>query len=309
MTTLIFTHPCYQDHDPGPGHPERPERIHTVWRVLDEEPFNSLERREAGEADVEQLCGVHERSYVDKVLSSVPSQGLTWLDPDTALSPGSGPAILRAAGAVCNAVDAVVRGEADNAFCAVRPCGHHAEPARAMGFCSFNNIAVGAAHALKAHGLARVAIVDFDVHHGNGTQAMVQDERNIFFGSTHQWPFFPGTGAREERGRYGNVVNAPLAAGAGSEEFRGAISELILPALEEFKPELLLVSAGFDAHAKDPLAQLELGGDDFAWVTRELLAVAGRTCAGRVVSALEGGYDMTGLAEGCRAHLRELMQA
>lgn len=309
MTTLIFTHPSYQDHDPGPGHPERPERIRTIWRVLDGEPFDTLERREAEEADVEQLCAVHERGYVEKVLSSVPSEGLTRLDPDTALSPGSRPAILRAAGAVCNAVDAIMEGEADNAFCAVRPCGHHAEPARAMGFCSFNNIAVGAAHALKAHGLTRIAIVDFDVHHGNGTQTMVENQENIFFASTHQWPFFPGTGAREERGRYGNVVNAPLAAGAGSTEFRAAISDLILPALEEFEPELLLVSAGFDAHAYDPLAQLELQGDDFAWVTRELLAVAGRTCEGRVVSVLEGGYDMTGLAEGCSAHLRELMQA
>lgn len=309
MATLIFTHPSYQDHDPGPGHPERPERIQTVWRVLDQDPFDTLERREAGEATIDQLCGVHERGYVDQVLSSVPSQGLTRLDPDTALSPGSRPAILRAAGAVRDAVDAVLQGEADNAFCAVRPCGHHAEPARAMGFCSFNNIAVGAIHALEAHGLARVAIVDFDVHHGNGTQTTVQDRSNMFFASTHQWPFFPGTGAREERGRYDNVVNAPLAAGAGSQEFRSAINDLVLPALEAFQPELLLVSAGFDAHAYDPLAQLELGEDDFAWVTRELLAVARRTCGGRVVSVLEGGYDMTGLAEGCRAHVRELMQA
>lgn len=309
MTTLIFTHPSYQDHNPGAGHPERPERIQTVWRVLDEDPFNTLERREAGEADVDQLSRVHQRDYVEKVLSSIPAQGLTHLDPDTALSPGSRPAILRAAGAVCDAVDAIVNGEADNAFCAVRPCGHHAEPARAMGFCSFNNIAVGAAHALAAHGLARVAIVDFDVHHGNGTQAAAQDEERLFFASTHQWPFYPGTGAREERGRFGNIVNAPLSAGAGSAEFRTAIGDLVLPALEEFEPELLLVSAGFDAHALDPLAQLELGADDFAWVTRELLAVAERTCGGRVVSALEGGYDMTGLAEGCSAHVRELMQA
>lgn len=309
MTTCIFTHPCYQEHNPGPGHPERPERIHTVWRVLDDEQFSTLERREAREADVEQLCGVHERGFVDEVLKSVPSEGLTQLDPDTALSPGSRAAILRAAGAVCDAVDAVVKGEASNAFCAVRPCGHHAEPARAMGFCYFNNIAVGAAHALKAHGIARVGIVDFDVHHGNGTQAMVWNEKNFFFASTHQWPFYPGTGARDERGRYDNIVNAPLPAGAGSTEFRAAISELVLPALEEFQPELLLISAGFDAHARDPLAQLELEEDDFAWVTRELLALAGRTCGGHVVSVLEGGYDMTGLAQGCSAHLRELVRA
>lgn len=309
MSTLIFTHPSYEHHDTGPGHPECPERIRTVWQTLDQDPFNTLERREAGEASVEQLCGVHERGYVDEVLGSVPKEGLARLDPDTVLSPGSRPAILRAAGAVCEAVDAVVAGEADNAFCAIRPCGHHAEPARAMGFCSFNNIAVGAAHALKTHGLRRVAVVDFDVHHGNGTQAAADNEPNLLFASTHQWPFYPGTGPREERGRHGNVVNAPLSAGAGSSEFRSAISDLVLPAVEEFDPDLLFISAGFDAHARDPLAQLELSDDDFAWATRELLALAQRCCGGRVVSALEGGYDMTGLADSCAAHVRELMQA
>ncbi len=309
MSTLIFTHPSYLDHDTGAGHPERPERIQTVWQTLDREPFNTLERREAGEADIEQLCLVHERGYVDEVFQTLPAQGLVRLDPDTVLSPGSRPAILRAAGAVCDAADAVMTGEADNAFCAVRPCGHHAEPARAMGFCAFNNIAVGALHARKVHGLKRIAIVDFDVHHGNGTQTMAEGEKDVFFASTHQWPFFPGTGAREERGRFGNILNAPLSAGAGSSEFRAAITDLVLPALEEFRPEMLFISAGFDAHARDPLAQLDLQAEDFAWVTRELLAVAGRVCGGKVVSVLEGGYDLIGLEEGLTAHLEELMRA
>ena len=309
MSTLIFTHPSYLDHDTGAGHPERPERIQTVWQTLDREPFNTLERREAGEADIEQLCLVHERGYVDEVFQTLPAQGLVRLDPDTVLSPGSRPAILRAAGAVCDAADAVMTGEADNAFCAVRPCGHHAEPARAMGFCAFNNIAVGALHARKVHGMKRIAIVDFDVHHGNGTQTMAEGEKDVFFASTHQWPFFPGTGAREERGRFGNILNAPLSAGAGSSEFRAAITDLVLPALEEFRPEMLFISAGFDAHARDPLAQLDLQAEDFAWVTRELLAVAGRVCGGKVVSVLEGGYDLIGLEEGLTAHLEELMRA
>lgn len=309
MTTLIFTHPSYEHHDPGAGHPECPERIRTVWRTLDADPFASLARREAQEASLDQLAAVHQRGYIDEVLRSIPTEGLARLDPDTALSPGSSPAILRAAGAVCDAVDAVVGGEADNAFCAVRPCGHHAEPARAMGFCSFNNIAVGAAHALNAHDINRVAIIDFDVHHGNGTQTTAEADQRMLFASTHQYPFFPGTGAREERGGFNNIVNLPMSAGSGSNEFRAAMTDSILPAVEEFAPQLMLISAGFDAHARDPLAQLELSDEDFAWVTRELIALAGRSCGGRIVSALEGGYDMTGLAESCSAHVRELMNA
>ena len=250
------------------------------------------------------------RAYVDAVLAAVPSHGRVHLDPDTVLSATSRSAILRASGAVCAAVDAVLGGEGvDNAFCAVRPCGHHAEPARAMGFCVFNNIAVGAEHARNKHGVKKVAIVDFDVHHGNGTQAMVEDEPDLFFASTHEWPFYPGTGAREERGNHDNVVNVPLAAFAGSGEFRRGMKDFILPAVEAFAPDLLMISAGFDAHRRDPLAHINLDAEDFAWATRELMAVARRHCDGRIVSVLEGGYSMDGLAESLAAHLRELMAA
>ncbi|MBP2314708.1 histone deacetylase family protein [Azospirillum soli] len=309
MTTLIFTHPDCLGHDTGPGHPERPERLDTVLQVLEQEPFRRLERRPAPEATVEQLARVHERAYVDAVLAAMPETGYARLDADTLLSPGSRSGVLRAAGSVVAAVDAVLGGEADNAFCAVRPCGHHAEPARAMGFCVFNNIAVGALHARAQHGLTRIAVVDFDVHHGNGTQAMFADDANLFFASTHQSPLYPGTGHPEERGVAGNIVNAPLPPFSGSVEFRRAMERDILPALDSFAPELLLISAGFDAHARDPLAQLQLTGADFEWATRQLALVADRHCGGKIVSALEGGYDMTGLAEGCASHLQALMRA
>ena len=308
MTTLIFTHHDCFAHDTGPGHPEAPERLAVVWQVLDRPEFRDLERRSAPEADVEQLSRVHERSYVDAVLAAVPTDGYQRLDGDTLLSPGSRGAILRAAGSVCAAVDAVLTGEATNAFCAVRPCGHHAEPARAMGFCVFNNIAVGAEHARKVHGLTRVAVVDFDVHHGNGTQAMFADDPDLFFASTHQSPLYPGTGNSWERGVDGNILNLPLEPYSGSVEFRQAVERAILPALEAFQPELLLISAGFDAHKRDPLAQLGFTAEDFEWVTRKLVDLADRVCGGRVVSALEGGYDATGLAEGCAAHLTALMR-
>ncbi|MGF7176385.1 histone deacetylase family protein [Azospirillum doebereinerae] len=309
MTTLIFTHSDCFAHDTGPGHPEAPERLAVVWEVLDREEFRGLERRDAPEAGVEQLARVHDRAYVDMVLDGVPAQGYHRLDGDTLLSPGSRGAILRAAGSVCAAVDAVMTGEAANAFCAVRPCGHHAEPARAMGFCVFNNIAVGALHARDRHGLSRIAVVDFDVHHGNGTQSMFTDDPELFFASTHQSPLYPGTGAPWERGVADNILNLPLEPYSGSVEFRQAMERAILPALEAFAPELLLISAGFDAHARDPLAQLGLTGADFEWVTRKLVETADRHCGGRVVSVLEGGYDAVGLAEGCAAHLRALMRA
>jgi len=309
MATLIFTHPDCQDHDTGPGHPESPERLRIVWQVLDHDTFRHLERRPAPEATVEQLVRVHERAYVEVVLDAMPATGYVRLDADTLLSPGSRSAVLRAAGSVCAAVDAVLGGEATNAFCAVRPCGHHAEPARAMGFCVFNNIAVGAAHARAEHGLTRVAVVDFDVHHGNGTQAMFADDPNLLFASTHQSPLYPGTGRADERGVAGNIINVPLAPFAGSAEFRRAMEVDILPAVDAFAPELLLISAGFDAHARDPLAQLQLTGPDFEWATRQLARLADRHCGGRIVSALEGGYDPVGLAEGCALHLRALMQA
>lgn len=309
MTTLIFTHRDCFEHDTGPGHPERPERLDAVWHALERDAFRHLERREAPEASVTQLARVHRRAYVEAVLDAVPDTGYVRLDPDTLLSPGSRGAILRAAGSVCAAVDAVLTGEAERAFCAVRPCGHHAEPARAMGFCVFNNVAVGAAQARAVHGLTRIAVVDYDVHHGNGTQAMFQDDPDLFFASTHQAPLYPGTGHADEHGVAGNIVNAPLPPFSGTAEFRRAMEVDVLPALDAFAPELLLISAGFDAHARDPLAQLQLTNADFEWATRQLVLLAERHCQGRVVSVLEGGYDPVGLAEGCAAHLEALMRA
>jgi acetoin utilization deacetylase AcuC-like enzyme len=228
------------------------------------------------------------------------------LDPDTIISPGSGEAALRAAGALVAAVDAVVAGEARNAFCAVRPPGHHAEAARAMGFCLFNNVAVGAEQARKVHGMARVAVVDFDVHHGNGTQHMFEEDADLFYASTHQSPLYPGTGDAEETG-VGNIVNVPLTPMSGSREFRSAMSGIVLPALARFRPDLVMISAGFDAHADDPLASLRFLEADYEWATRQLMAVADEFCGGRVVSTLEGGYDLEALAASAAAHVRALM--
>jgi acetoin utilization deacetylase AcuC-like enzyme len=236
----------------------------------------------------------------------VPQTGHVAIDADTVMSPASGRAALRAAGAVAAAVDAVVAGEADNAFCAVRPPGHHAEPGRAMGFCLFNNIAVGALRAREVHGLARVAAIDFDVHHGNGTQARFADDPTLFYASTHQSPLYPGTGAASETG-VGNIVNAPLPPLAGSQQFRTAMSRKILPALDAFRPEMVLISAGFDAHRHDPLAQLLLEEADYTWATEQLLDIARRHAAGRVVATLEGGYDLPSLAASAAAHVRALM--
>jgi acetoin utilization deacetylase AcuC-like enzyme len=250
----------------------------------------------------------HPASFVEAVLGTIPPAGRHELDADTLVSPGSGEAALRAAGAVVAAVDAVVGGKAKNAFCAVRPPGHHAEAAQAMGFCIFNNIAIGALHARVAHGLARVAVIDFDVHHGNGTQHLFERDPSLFYASTHQWPLYPGTGAAEERG-VGNVVNAPLPSHSGSVEFRAAFERKILPALDRFAPELVLISAGFDAHQDDPLASLMLTEDDYAWVTAALAEVARTHAKGRIVSALEGGYDLRALAASAAVHVRALMDA
>ncbi len=309
MTTILYSHPACLEHYPGSGHPERPARLEAVLAALDAEAFAALERREAPRAEREQIARVHPRAFVDRLLESIPPEGYSGLDMDTIVSPGSGEAALRAAGALCAAVDAVMAGEADNAFCAVRPPGHHAEPERAMGFCLFNNVAVGAAQARAAHALQRVAVVDFDVHHGNGTQAMFWDEPELFFGSTHQMPLYPGTGSPDERGVSGNIVNFPLPPMAGSEEFRAAMGEGVLPALRRFAPEFLLVSAGFDAHQADPLAQLRFHDEDYGWATKELKRVAEDCCSGRLVSTLEGGYDLSALASSAAAHVEALMAA
>ena len=309
MTTIFYTHPACIEHDPGPYHPERPDRLRAILAALEGGAFAGLERREAPRADAAQLTLVHPASHVERILGAVPAEGLAHLDPDTAMSPGSGEAALRAVGAVTAAVDAVLAGEAANAFCAVRPPGHHAEPARAMGFCLFNSVAIGAEHARRAHGLRRIAVVDFDVHHGNGTQAFFAEDRDLLYASTHQYPLYPGTGAREETGVAENLVNAPLPPGAGSDAFRAAIADRVLPALDAFAPELILVSAGFDAHADDPLAGLNLATEDYAWVTERLLDAAARHCGGRLVSSLEGGYDLDALAASAAAHVRALMAA
>lgn len=307
--TILFTHDACGAHDMGPMHPERPARLTAVLKALDGDGFADLDRRLAPLAPVERLESMHPKPYIDHVLSSVPERGRVSLDPDTALSPGSGEAALRAVGAACAAVDAVYAGEASNAFCAVRPPGHHAEPGRAMGFCMFNTVAIAAAHARSAHGASRVAVMDFDVHHGNGTQAMFWNEPDLMFCSTHQMPLYPGTGARAERGAHGTIVNAPLPPGADGSAFRAAMTEIVLPELDDFAPEMLIVSAGFDAHVNDPLAGLRFVAGDYAWVTRELLAIADRHASGRLVASLEGGYDLDGLAESTAAHVRELMAA
>jgi acetoin utilization deacetylase AcuC-like enzyme len=277
--------------------------------ALKADAFNGLDRREAPMAELDQIARVHPRDYVDRILAAIPKSGLVQLDPDTAACPASGEAALRASGAVCAAVDAVMAGEANNAFCAVRPPGHHAEQTRPMGFCIFNNVAVGALQAREAHGVTRVAVVDFDVHHGNGTQAMFWDDENLFFGSSHQSPFYPGTGSEAERGATGNIVNAPLAAGSGGREFRQVWEGIILPALVDFKPEFLLISAGFDAHEADPLASLRLNDEDFIWATRRLMKIADEHCEGRIVSTLEGGYDLAALARSAAVHVKTLMQS
>lgn len=308
MTTLLFTHSDCLDHRPGEGHPESPARLAAVAAALAEPDFAGLSRQTAPLADRTAIARVHGTDHVEQILSSVPQAGRRALDGDTILSPGSGIAALRAAGAMTAAVDAVAAGQARNAFCAVRPPGHHAEPDQAMGFCLFNSIAVAARHAQAAHGLARVAILDFDVHHGNGTQAVAQEDNSLFFASSHQYPHYPGTGAAYETGM-GNVVNAPLPAGSDGAVFRKAWETRILPALDAFAPDLLLISAGFDAHRADPLAGLELEEADFAWVTQRFTEAADRHCDGRLVSVLEGGYDLRAVAGSAAAHVRALMRA
>jgi acetoin utilization deacetylase AcuC-like enzyme len=303
---LLFSHPSSLRHDTGPGHPERIARMEALMPAIEGANLPNLVRREAPEATLEQIRRVHPEPYPGEILASEPAQGHVRLDPDTVMSPGSGEAALRAAGAVCAAVDAVLAGEDERAFCAVRPCGHHAEPQRAMGFCLFNNVAVGAMQARHAHKVGRIAIVDFDVHHGNGTQASFWNDRETLFVSTHQWPLFPGTGAAQERGIGGNIVNCPLSPGAGSAEFRAVVESDVLPAVDKFAPELLFISAGFDAHRADPLANLQLVEDDFAWITEELVQLARAHCRGRIVSTLEGGYDLGALARSAVAHLRAL---
>ncbi|HEY6985487.1 MAG TPA: histone deacetylase family protein [Rhodanobacteraceae bacterium] len=306
MTSAIYTHRACLAHDPGPGHPESPARLAAVLEALDDPAFAALARIDAPVATREQLARVHARELIDRVLDEPVTSGWRRVDADTVMSPVSADAALRAAGAVCAAVDAAVGGEQKRAFCAVRPPGHHATRDTAMGFCLFNSVAVGAAHAIVAHGLSRIAIVDFDVHHGNGTQDIFWSDPRVLYASSHQWPLYPGTGARSETGA-GNIVNAPLRPGSGSAEFRAACETTVLPAVERFAPELVMISAGFDAHRLDPLANLNFVADDYAWITQRLVEIAGRHAQGRVVSSLEGGYSLTALRESVAAHVAALI--
>jgi acetoin utilization deacetylase AcuC-like enzyme len=303
---LLYTHSACLAHQAGPGHPESPLRLQAVLEALDTDRFSALDRIEAPRASREQLARVHDSALIDLIFDNTPKHGFVRLDADTAMSPDSLEAALRAAGAVCAAVDAVVAGGAERAFCAVRPPGHHATRNTPMGFCLFNSVSVGAAHAL-ASGMERVAIVDFDVHHGNGTQDIFWRTPNVLYASTHQSPLYPGTGARDETGA-GTIVNAPLPAGAGSREFHAAFTEIVLPALRAFKPQMVMISAGFDAHRLDPLADLNLDADDYAWATHELVEIARVHASGRVVSSLEGGYSPTALRESTAAHVAALME-
>jgi acetoin utilization deacetylase AcuC-like enzyme len=309
VTTALITHPACLEHDTGPYHPETSERLRAVLAALEAEEFSTLLREEAPLATVDQLARVHPREYVEAILAIHPDLGEpVQLDGDTVMSAGSAEAAARAAGGGIRAVDAVMEGWARSAFAAVRPPGHHAEPNRPMGFCLFNNAAVAALHARAQWGIERVAVVDFDVHHGNGTQAVFESDPNLFYASSHQSPCYPGTGAPSEHGVAGNIVNATLRARDGGPAFRAAWSETILPRLDAFAPGLLIISAGFDAHAADPLAQLRLENVDYAWITEELMKIADKHCGGRLVSLLEGGYDLDALAACAAVHVRGLMR-
>jgi acetoin utilization deacetylase AcuC-like enzyme len=307
MTTRLYTHPIYLEHVTPPGHPERPDRLKAIARALDAEAFAGLDRREAPLAELAAVELAHPAEYVERIRAATPETGIVRIDADTSMSPKSFQAALTAVGAAMAAVDDVWSGEADNVFVAARPPGHHAERDTAMGFCLFNNAAIAARHAQKAHGAEKVAIVDWDVHHGNGTQDIFWSDPSVLYCSTHQMPLYPGTGALGETG-VGNVFNAPLSPGSDGTHFREAFNGRILPALDDFRPDLIVISAGFDAHYRDPLAEINLVEDDFDWATGQLMERAQSFAGGRLVSLLEGGYDLQGLAFSVVAHVRRMMR-
>ncbi len=308
MPTLLISHPASLKHNNGPGHPERPDRLRAIESVLEQEKFQTLVRVQPEPADIETITLCHPRDYVEAIKEASPQEGMVQLDADTSMSPGSWEAALRAVGGAMLAVDEVVGKKAANAFVAHRPPGHHAETVRPMGFCIFNQAAIAARYAQKKHGLHRVAVVDFDVHHGNGTQEIFWSDPTLMYCSTHQMPLYPGTGALSERGDHDNIVNAPLRPGDGGAQFKEALESRILPRLQAFGPELIIMSAGFDAHQRDPLANLQFVEEDFAWATRKIMEVADKTAEGRIISVLEGGYDLQGLSLSAAAHVIALMR-
>jgi acetoin utilization deacetylase AcuC-like enzyme len=308
MATLLIAHPACLDHLTPPGHPERPDRLRAIEQALTAAQFQQLARAEAPAASSDTIALCHPMEYITAIRNASPKEALVRLDADTTMSPGSLEAALRAAGGGVHAVDEVMNGRVANAFVAVRPPGHHAETARPMGFCLFNNAAIAARHAQRHHGAERVAIMDFDVHHGNGSQEIFWSDKTVMYCSTHQMPLYPGTGAADERGDHNTIVNAPLSPGDGGPEFRNAMTTVILPRMREFRSDLIIISAGFDAHQRDPLANLNLLEADFQWATQQIMDIADTGANGRVVSLLEGGYDLEALANSAAIHVRTLMR-
>lgn len=307
MTTFLFENPIFLEHHTPEGHPERSDRIRAINLALEHERFAPLVREKAPQANEDFVLLAHPESHLRAVMAAIPEEDINQVEADTYASPASLQAALTGIGGAIAAVDAVFSGKADNAFVAARPPGHHAERDKAMGFCFFNNAAIAARHAQKAHGAERVAIVDWDVHHGNGTQDIFYDDRSVLFCSTHQMPLYPGSGAKDETGA-GNIVNAPLSMNDGSDHFREAFKSRVLPRVADFKPDIIIISAGFDAHHRDPLAQINLVADDFDWATAKLMELSEKSASNRVVSLLEGGYDLTGLAESAATHIYRLMR-
>jgi acetoin utilization deacetylase AcuC-like enzyme len=309
MSTLLITHPAFLEHLTPLGHPERPDRLRAIERALEAEKFQTLARSQAPPASLETIALCHPMEYITEVREASPREGLIHLDADTAMSPGTFEAALRAAGGAIHAVDEVLTKKAANAFVAARPPGHHAETARPMGFCLFDNAAIAARYSQQRYGVASVAIVDFDVHHGNGSQEIFWSDKTVMYCSTHQMPLFPGTGAVGETGEHNTIVNAPLRPGDGGAAFRAAFETRILPRLREFRPELVIISAGFDAHMRDPLANINLAEADFVWATQKIMDLADGCAGGRIISLLEGGYDLQALGNSVAAHVATLMHA
>lgn len=307
MRTLYYSHPDFLLHDTGSGHPESAERLKSIEKALSNAEFSGLTRKSPPLGTEEQIRLIHSKRHIDAIVNAIPETGYHFIDADTVLSPGSKNAVFRAVGAVCEAVDQILAGKADNAFCAVRPPGHHAEPDNAMGFCLFNNVAIAAEYARRRYHIKRIAIVDFDVHHGNGTQAAFYHQPDVLYASSHEMPHYPGTGYPAETGS-GNIINIPLRAGDTGIEFRKKYNSVILPGVNNFKPDLLLISAGFDAHRDDPLAGINLVEADYQWITQELMEIADRCCQSRIISVLEGGYHLNALAGSVAIHVQTLLK-